>query len=185
MQDDKSVERIRKNAENISNVLYESLVVKAPVNTLPENIFKEVFLPYFIGEKNIVEDSQILNTWIGIAGNPGNPVDIVNDANEVLFRVPPLFPTDFINNTPERPLPYDGIIQQYETRAAVLPEVGKQFLDQALNVTKKTVMTTNTNVEKYKDMWNNVFNHYNIPIPNGDNSKKEQSALDPDEIAFE
>ncbi len=184
MSEDKSVERIRKNAENVSNVIYDALVVNAPVNVLPEHIFREVFLPYFIGEKNLVQDSNALNTWIAIAGNPGNCVDIINDANEVLFRVPPLFPTDFINNTPEKPLPYDGIIHQYENHAAVFPEMGKRFLSQALDYTKKTVVSENNNVDKYKEMWNKIFEYYNIPAFQS-GSKKENTALSAEEIEFE
>ncbi len=169
--DEKEIEKIRKQAEEAIQMSYNGIVLNQPISVLPERIFKETFLPYFIGQKNFNDGKNLLTTWFSIAGNPGNPVNIIDDAGSVLFTVPPLFGTEFINSQPPVRLPYDGIINEFHQRTASSPKMGQAFLKQVLEQSSRLAMTTNNHVDEYKRMWNNIFEYYKVQTP-----KQEKSA---------
>jgi len=164
-------EQVRQQSQKVGEDCYNLLVIEQPVGRLPERIFKETFFPYFSGQKTLDPGSEILKIWVGIAGNPGNCVDIIDDGNDVLFRIPPLYNTDFVSSTAAAKVPFTGIIDEYYNRNASSPNLGNNFLKSVLNTTKDLVTTGNNHVEQYREMWQKMFEFYNI----GDNKKEIKS----------
>jgi hypothetical protein len=172
-----------KRASEIGEELYKSLVLDYPVSKLPEKVFNQTFLPYFTGQKSIEENPEILKIWISIAGNPGSSVDIIdNNSDDVLFRVPPLYNTDFVQPPTGGSIPYEGIIHEFQEKSASSPKLGNAFLKNVLDTTKKIIVTNNNHVEEYKEMWNKIFDYYHIGEVQ---EKKDTSGISDDEIIFD
>lgn len=165
------IEQVRQQSQKVGEECYNLLVIEQPVGRLPERIFKETFLPYFIGQKRFEPDSDLLKIWVGIAGNPGNCVDIIDDGNEVLFRIPPLYNTDFVSSTAATQIPFMGIIDEYHNRNASAPNLGSNFLKSVLKTTKDLITTNNNHVEEYKQMWQKMFEFYHI----GETAKEQKT----------
>lgn len=166
------IEQVRKQSAKIGEDCYKALVLENPVSRLPERIFKETFLPYFIGQKKFEPDSELLKIWVGIAGNPGACVDIIDDGNDVLFRIPPLYNTDFISSTAATKVPFSGIIDEFHNRNASIPNLGNNFLKSVLSTTKDLITTNNNHIDEYREMWQKMFNYYNV------NGAKEETKTD-------
>lgn len=170
-------------AKKIGEEFYKTIVLEAPVSKLPEKVFQEAFLPYFSGQKKISENPEIIKFWVSIAGNPGSAVDVTdNNSDEVLFRVPPLYNTDFVQTPGTASIPYEGIIHEYEQRSASTPKLGETFLKNVLDNTRKLIITNNNHVEEYREMWNKIFDHYHI----GETvEKKDPEGLTDEELIFD
>ncbi len=163
------IEQVRQQSRQVGEDCYKALVIEQPVGRLPETIFRETFLPYFIGQKKFEPDSELLKIWIGIAGNPGACVDIIDQGNDVLFRIPPLYNTDFVNSTAATNIPFMGIIDEYHQRNASAPNLGSNFLKSVLSTTKDLITTNNNHIEEYRQMWQKMFDYYKV----GNTSVKE------------
>lgn len=181
--DSKNVEKIRKNALEAGQSCYQALVLDAPVAQLPETVFSSVFLPYFTGQKNLVEDNDLLIRWIGIAGSESGVVDVISQSGDVLFRVPPLFGTTFINPGTANSLPFDGIFNEYFQLNATLPAQGERLLKNVLALVKKAAVTNDYRLNEYKDMWYKIFKFYNIPFPEEVNAASS-TGIDDNEIEY-
>lgn len=170
-------------AAKIGEEFYKNIVLEAPVNKLPEKVFESTFLPYFTGKKSLDENPDILKIWISIAGNPGAAVDVMdNNTDDVLFRVPPLYNTDFIHSPANFSIPYSGIINEFEQKTATSPTMGEKFLKNILDNTQKMVVTSDNHVEEYKEMWNKVFEFYNIKETK---ENKTETGIDDGELIFD
>jgi hypothetical protein len=172
-----------EKASIVGEELYNKLVLEAPVSKLPERIFQQTFLPYFTGKKKMEENPDIIKTWVAIAGNPGAAVDIIdNNSDDVLFRVPPLYNTDFVQSSINTRIPYEGIIHEFEERSASSPKMAERFLKNVLDKTKNMLVTNNNHVEEYREMWNKIFDHYGI---NEESPKKDNNAISDDELIID
>ena len=170
-------------AKKIGEDLYTHIVLEAPVSKLPEKVFQEAFLPYFTGQKKVSDNPEILKIWVSIAGNPGSAVDITdNNSDDILFRVPPLYNTDFVQAPSNGSIPYAGIIEEYEQRSATSPKQGETFLKSVLDNTRKMVVTNNNHVEEYREMWNKIFDRYHITAKD---EKKNPEGLTDEELVFD
>lgn len=66
--------------------IFEGLVVNAPINQLPEHIFRDYFLQGFAGSH---PSPSWVGEWISVAGTPSAEVVIVDTVSgQELFRVP-------------------------------------------------------------------------------------------------
>jgi len=181
--DSKNIEKIRKNALEAGQSCYQALVLEAPVAQLPESVFSSVFLPYFTGQKSLISDNDLLIQWIGIAGSETSMVDVISQSGEVLFRVPPLFSTEFINPGSPNSLPFDGIFNEYFQLNATLPAQGERLLKNVLSLVKQAVVTNDYRINEYKDMWYKIFKYYNIPLPE-EVTATTNSGISDDEIEY-
>lgn len=84
-----------------TDMFYQELVVKPAqeVAKLPENVFVNVFLPYFRGDKKFSEHPNLLGNWYAIAGSIGSEVAIIDGKGQELYRVPPYVNTRGIDPT--------------------------------------------------------------------------------------
>lgn len=91
------------------------LIVEEPkrmANRLPEQIFRDYFLPVFAGD---VPNGKHYEEWISIAGAPSAEVAILGENGQVLFNVPPLMNTDHIKRIrPEGAIPFASIVSMSE-----------------------------------------------------------------------
>lgn len=66
---------------------------------ISEEVFLKYFLPYLSGDLNLSDKvDELRDNWIKVAGNLTSPIDIMSATSEVLFTVPPMVRSDFINS---------------------------------------------------------------------------------------
>lgn len=134
------------------NFVYKNMMV---YNKIPEYIFRDYFLPFFLNERQ--SDNWVME-WISIAGSPSSPVSVMNDAmTEELFLVPPIFNTQILSqNTNGRKL-YDIIIQYKEESRNIESVAKNKFIhnlhDYANNV------SANHEINIY-DVWYFIISRY-------------------------
>lgn len=146
------------NPELISSIndSFKSLVADVPVSKLPEDIFKNYFLPYFTGEKTPSRAEPVFARWVGIAGNPVAPVDIIDKNEEVLFRVPPLYDTGLMSDLQGKTM--REIFAQYNLYNNNLPQVANNFLTKAL--TAKSENYDSVSLKDAEVQWKAILKRY-------------------------
>lgn len=154
--------------------IYNSLVEnkESYCNSLPESIFVNYFLPFFIGQRN--DNENWLLEWISIAGTPSSYVRIFKDGdvNRTLFFVPPVLNTNIINND----ISLKSIIETSNNYSNNIPIVGTRFLFEALQ-DKSNKMLSNFN-NSYINEWVSIFNYYNLIPKQESSSNSNNSSLD-------
>lgn len=108
--------------------------IAEPTVRVPEPVFREIFLPYFIGEKEASSKEQAIAHWMGLVGSCSEPAEVVDLRGEVLFKVPPMYDTARINvNRGEgRSTPFAAIFEVYEDQSKIHPNLGNRFLAEEL-----------------------------------------------------
>lgn len=168
------------------NYHFEQLVVKPyqEISKLPENIFIEVFLPFFSGEKNFEDEKDILIKWISVAGNPTKEVQVVDDVGQVLFTVPPIMDTtciDYKNDSKGQAI--GNIIANYELHKGQLPVVGQNYLNGTIDNRLRSLTKNSEVFEANEKRWNQIFVRYGKVK---DSSIKETQNSDPsDELEYD
>lgn len=145
-------EKLLDELSEKGNFLYKGLMV---YNKIPEYIFRDYFLPFFLNER---QSENWVMEWISIAGSPSAPVTVMNDTmTEELFTVPPIFNTQILTqNTRGRKL-YDIIIQYKEESRNIESVAKNKFIynlhDYANNV------SANSEINIY-DVWLYIVSRY-------------------------
>jgi hypothetical protein len=139
-------------------------IADANVARLPEEMFREVFLPLFAGEPLKYPEQSNIAGWIGIAGSAYKEVDIFDPkTNQVLFRCPPLFDYNGINpvrNPQDRSQrPIADIVAMADQLANLHPNQGVAFLTRELGKRALT-MNTSKQLAQHFIRWNAVFARY-------------------------
>lgn len=67
--------------------------IKEPNRRIPENVFREIFLPVFAGLDPDMEKrtQEFTAHWAGVVGSAMEPADVVDVQGNKLFTVPPLY----------------------------------------------------------------------------------------------
>ena len=75
--------------------------IKEPPKRVPENVFREIFLPVFAGLDPDLEKKthEFTAHWAGIVGSQMESAQVVNMQGETLFTVPPICDTSRLVDT--------------------------------------------------------------------------------------
>lgn len=162
------VESIHRESKNTLDVVFNSLVTNSrdTCSVLPEQIFVNYFLPFFTGRNDFVARPNILGEWISIAGSPMNEVAIIDSFNNIMYYVPAVFDTSFINAAKKTEKPTFGQITDHANLLNNnIPAISDRFLKDALSEKLPDItgnVTVNTVNEK---RWIDIFAKYNISPP--------------------
>ena len=85
----------QRQADDITRI-HQALVLDAPVKIIQESTFVKEILPILTGEV-VSADFPLL--MAAVAGSPFSEVDIINEAQEIIFRMPSLLERNIINHT--------------------------------------------------------------------------------------
>jgi hypothetical protein len=109
------VQTIHQESKNTLDVVFNSLVTNSrdTCSVLPEQIFVNYFLPFFTGRNDFVARPNIFSEWISIAGSPMNEVAIIDSFNNIMYYVPAVFDTSFINAAKQSERPTFGQITDH------------------------------------------------------------------------
>ena len=169
MSQNKLKEIADKFTEQISNIDIEHerefindlvSIIDTPKTKIPEPVFREIFLPYFTGEKQPSRSEDAIAHWIGLVGSASESAEVVNVKGEVLFEVPPLYDTSLVNTVKDSndTANMGNIFTQYAEQAVVHRALGNRFLAEEL--AKKTRYIGTPSEEK--NSWAPVFNYYGL-----------------------
>jgi len=134
-------------------------------NQLPEPIFKEVFLPFFLSQHPNEEWLMLLDQWIQIAGTAQLPVDIVDEKNNILFTVPPIYGTSMTKKMSKmRDGEHYSVIQERHQRTAQdFPTLAEGKIHDALDKKfEKHIRSVETGLDRYAGQWDVIFSYYGI-----------------------
>ena len=136
------------------NFIYNRLNEPSLLAKLPLQVFDQYFAPFFFGQKPLERDSDMFSTWVGIAGSPMAPVEII-DNNKVVFVVPPLYDTEAINLMKNTNM--TRVMDEYGAHRNSLPAVAMKYVENTLlPQVDKVTQDTKSNVER----WSAVAEHY-------------------------
>lgn len=153
---------------------HELAIVRHENHRIPEQVFREGFLPFFTGQDNDPKKPHMAN-WIAIAGSPTSEVDVVDEADQVLFTVPAMMSTGSISLKTVRGESMGDLMRQYQHHKSITPHAGNNFAHTHFGEKAKDLVSDPTdNFTKAQEGWSKIFNHYNIPDPN---AKPEAAAV--------
>lgn len=152
-------EMLLREMDKSKTIIFDGLLNNSMINNIPESLFVNYFLPYFIG--NNTNNNNWVMEWISIAGSPMVEVGILKDnTNEVLYYVPSILNTNNVLLHKQ-----DGdisdIFNRYEQINNNIPIQGLNFLIKALN-SKNTELLAKVNFDEINKRWINIFQRYNI-----------------------
>jgi hypothetical protein len=164
-------EQVMTAASDKINFIYNKLNTPDMLAKLPLHVFNQYFAPYFFGQKPLERDSDMFSAWVGIAGSPMAPVEII-DNDKVVFVVPALYDTNAINlmkgNSVSR------VMDEFSNHSNSLPAVSMKFVQNRLLPEADQIAkpTTGNN-----EQWQQIASHY-VPIePKTSSSQTSKGSL--------
>lgn len=167
---------VLEEIEEAGKRIFESELSNPVLGRLPENIFRDYFLPRFSGDV-VEERSKWVAEWIGIAGSPMAEVSIFNPSTaEELFTVPALLQTQGLllegggGNL-------SNIFTRYQQLSNNIPQQGTRFLFEALSSKgeESKDMVDKTEVE---ERWLQIGARYNLI----EKKEEEEEVETPDSV---
>lgn len=173
-------------AKNISSS-FDALVANNVNNCLPESLFVEHFLPYFLGEQ-VTEEKQktVITEWISVAGTPMASVDIIDPQSNVLFTVPPLYDTDIINISKRRAgNSLQDVYHEYELRGVSLPVAAQNFLASALINKTQEIVDPSKADPQLSEQWESIRKRYRQGDAQGTVKSASQNSNPDDDVIYD
>jgi hypothetical protein len=162
---------IRKSQDNIFDMLIQDKVI----NVLPEPVFREHFLPYFVNPLVAEQNNKIVAAWVGIAGTPMAEVNVVNPKGEVLFTVPPLIDSNIFNVVRKpRESSFQDIQAETQLRQSNPNARAADYFNESTSRRVGGMIQESPNRSINEQRWADIFQYYNIDNP--DKAKQAQTS---------
>lgn len=156
--------------------------IQEPPVKIPEAVFREIFLPYFIGSKIPDANSNPVAHWAGLVGGATEPADVIDVKGDVIYRVPPLYDTARIDaGKADKGLGFAAIFETYRDQASVHAALGINYLIEQLTNKADKNLPSGTGEDKG---WETILRHYNL-IEDAAGPKSEASTAVPGDDGLE
>ena len=150
---------LRNEMEHATDAIFTGLVVNQPKNCIPESLFRDYFLPCFIGY--ITTNPNWVMEWVSIAGTPTSEVDVMDETTkEVIYTVPSLFNTSNVFNL-EKPVTLNSAADHADQMNNNFPGSGYGFMMEAL-MANCNEYTSGINFTEVNEKWNKILNYYKL-----------------------
>lgn len=148
----------------IANSLASTRPREQEKTRLYEPIFRDVFLPMFLNQRNERYPHITGGNWVTVAGSPYMEVDVIDQAGKVLFTVPPFMENGMVQPaTGQADTDMSFVVKQAQLYENTLPMVAERYLSEEL--TKRLdIMKSNVDTSKMADAWFKILAHYNIKV---------------------
>lgn len=163
-----TAERRRSEIADISTQLAITPIANAERRRLEEHIFKNVFLPMFLGQPNPAVGEPIrIGNWTAFAGSPHAEVDVIDARGQVLFTVPPAYNAKAI-----APAQFDGgtdgmkyVMNQTRLLYDVRPVEAEGFFYQEITQRATNMKSSDdATTKRYEEAWKKIFQFYNVNV---------------------
>ena len=144
---------IKNELLQAEELLDNNFLSDPPKGRIPEYIFVQYFLPYFIKREKLTD--KVVNEWVSIAGGITRAVDILSKTNEVLYTVPPLIDPDKVSVTEEGGVSIYDMLATAEVMNERIPFSGKCIID-------KTKEKVHTDARDHESVWKDIYIRYGL-----------------------
>ena len=158
-------EQINTESMKVLDNVFPALVenIQDVMARLPEDIFVSHFLPFFAGRIDINFKPTIIAEWVSVAGSPMSEVAITDHTGAILYIVPAIFDTSFINvNRQKQSMGFAAIVDKTNLMTNNLPVMGERFLNQALAGKLDEITNGPNSVAINHQRWIEIFSRYGI-----------------------
>jgi hypothetical protein len=188
----KSLDRVAQMIEKIQDRSEEDAVafisefvdtISEPLKKVPEPVFREIFLPYFTGEKKATAEQNAVAHWSGLVGGATSPAEVVDVSGKTLFIVPPLYDSSILNTAADTNKSFKKIFLEAAEESRVRPAETQRILAEGLSEKADAILQTTQS--KYS--WDPVFAYYNL-IPAAQAAQSSSTPQQPvveDEFDFD
>lgn len=156
--------------------------VTEPLKKVPEPVFREIFLPYFTGEKQPSKEMDAFSHWMGLVGSPTSAAEVVDHKGDVLFTVPPMVDTSRLDPAKrgERDVNFGKVFEVFEEESKVHPAMGKRWLAEQLAKKSQNIMGSDA---PSKHSWVPVLKYYDL-LPVDGEAKATTATPGDDDLDF-
>jgi hypothetical protein len=132
-----------------------------PISTIPENLFKNYFLPCFAGQEPFQEK---LAQWLDIAGGVHNPVQVVDEERKPIFDVPAVYSIDTFaidGRRDRRSIDVSTLMTTVTRFNTVNPVRAREIMDNGFH--QLALEMVNSGISKeVEEQWGKIFDRYGI-----------------------
>lgn len=149
--------------------LFKELVVNVEKTKMTEDCFKQNFLPFFAGQVNFKDAetySNFYNNWVQIAGTPMNKVDVIDNANRVIFTVPALIDTNVVKSLVKPNKSFTEMIEEYNVRKNSISGNSDNILKRDFDNKVDEPIDPKSVYSETEKTWNQIFDRYGIKHDN-------------------
>lgn len=169
-------EMLMAEIEKSRSIVFDGLLNAGPLNSIPESLFVNYFLPCFLGNPS---NPNWVMEWVSIAGTPMAEVGVFHDiTKEHLFTVPSLLNTSNLY-LHKQSGDIGDIFSRYDQISNNTPTRGLSFLIQALNSKNKELLH-NLDFNEVNQKWYFILNRYNL-IEQNQQSVQKNNTQDSDD----
>jgi len=123
---------------------------------LPEAVFKEYFLDFFMYPSKHI-GSPLLSKWIELAGGPYNPVDIIDGLGNIILTAPSAMIRTQMNHTAMGGLDFTAIASTYLMKRKITDAQATNYLGTILSTIPGNARH---NVSEHIMRWTAIFDRY-------------------------
>ena len=159
------VQQRRDSDLAVINAAFDQLVDKKDRNKVPEDVFKQFFLPFFAGEADINKSPEVLANWITIAGNGFREVEVVDNSGETVAIVPGVNSTLSLQ-TSNSAINIHEAMRMVEIKGSQIPRRGQDYMIDVFQHKQSEMFsaTADSNSETAAK-WAKVFQRFNVNTP--------------------
>ena len=130
---------------------------------IPEQAFKEHFLPYFTGERPLESGDNVIANWIGIVGAPMAEAAVVDVAGNVLYTVPPVLDSSAIDITRKQLKSFGSVTSMTMLKENHIKGEGIcYFLEQTGQMEKTLISPQEDRINENARRWKEIRDRYAI-----------------------
>ena len=144
---------------NAVNAIYQATVVENKVSTLPEVVFTEYFLNFFMNQMNTPDRDLKYAKWIELSGSPYNEVTIIDNTGKKLYNVPPIYIKPILDESVIN-TNFSNIANTYMLKHNRLASEGSQYLNGELKKIANGMTVKNNEIIQ---RWIDIFKRYQNP----------------------
>lgn len=161
---------------------FHGLVETHERKKLPEHIFKDYFLPFFLGGAVPDPNTEVYARWVGIAETPTSEVDVINPAGDVLFTVPALMNTNCLEVLRDRHQspPVMSLFKDYEQASLGLAPVAMNMLARGLQDKALDIVNNQPPQASDVEKWEYIRNYYGLSNSQSNTTNQSSVANEPD-----
>ena len=141
--------------------IFQHLVQSPPMGTLPERLFKDYFLPFFLGERQ--SDNWVVE-WVSVAGTPTSEVSVIDDAGVELFRVPAIISSSHLLMNGHKGDLSAVFAQQERLSGGASSTAGLQFLAGELAQRGDAALRQSAAQAQTHERWHAILTRYGVSV---------------------
>jgi len=149
-------QQLLEGARNTIRELHTEVVVNRVNAVLPEAVFVEYFLDFFMYPSKY-QNSPLLSKWVELAGGPYNPVDIISPTGAVLFTAPGAMINVAINYDVMNNINFSAVASVYNMKKKITTAQATNYIASVLGTVDKNI---HADTEAHIMKWAIIFDRY-------------------------